>query len=205
MPLATRIINHEEALSVDTTTIDGLESDLLFFTLPITFTIHSKNPSGSVLKRGGERFAIKILGPAPAHTRVASKVLDKRDGDYNVTFEPSLPGKHTITVTHYGRQLTGSPFTVEVEEAADAETSSMVKFMFKVQARNSSGKAKRKGGDKFEVFVIGPDGPVENIQVSDITDGSYLIQWTPSESGEYWIDATLNSNTVNGFPWGVVI
>lgn len=41
--------------------------------------------------------------------------------------------------------------------AADSETSSMVKFMFKVQARNTSGKAKKKGGDKFEVFVAGPD------------------------------------------------
>ena len=153
----------------------------------------------------------------------------------------------------------------------------MVKFMFKVQARNTSGKAKKKGGDKFEVFIVGPDvciltphsslltlypspltphpspltphpspltphpsitpsvpplplsphhysddslprmqGPVENLQVSDIKDGSYLIQWAPSSSGgrsegseaaagEYWIDATLNSNTVSGFPWGVVI
>eukprot|EP00026_Physarum_polycephalum_P011962 Phypoly_transcript_12213.p1 GENE.Phypoly_transcript_12213~~Phypoly_transcript_12213.p1 ORF type:complete len:206 (+),score=27.40 Phypoly_transcript_12213:439-1056(+) len=205
MPLATRIINHEEALSVETTTIDGLESDLQFFTLPITFCIHSKNPSGSVLKRGGERFAIKILGPPPTHTRVPSKVLDKRDGDYNVTFEPTQPGKHTIAVTHYGRQLAGSPFTIDVEEAADSETSSMVKFMFKVQARNTSGKAKKKGGDKFEVFIVGPEGPVENLQVSDIKDGSYLIQWAPNEPGEYWIDATLNSNTVSGFPWGVVI
>lgn len=33
----------------------------------------------------------------------------------------------------------------------------MVKFMFKVQARNTSGKAKKKGGDKFEVFIVGPD------------------------------------------------
>lgn len=74
MPLATRIINHEgiqilpclvrllkihcywirnlEALSIETTTIEGLESDLQFFTLPITFTIHCKNPSGEILKRG---------------------------------------------------------------------------------------------------------------------------------------------------------
>lgn len=41
--------------------------------------------------------------------------------------------------------------------AADSETSSMVKFMFKVQARNTSGKAKKKGGDKFEVFIAGPE------------------------------------------------
>lgn len=101
----------------------------------------------------------------------------------------------------------------------------MVKFMLKVQARTKSGKAKKKGGDNFEVFVAGPDvctylqftclfknsnyffsfqGNVD-VVVTDIKDGSYLVQCSPNQPGEYWFDATLNSNAVNGFPWGLVI
>jgi hypothetical protein len=41
--------------------------------------------------------------------------------------------------------------------AADSEKSEMLKYMFLVQARTKSGRIKKKGGDKFEVIINGPE------------------------------------------------
>lgn len=57
--------------------------------------------------------------------------------------------------------------------AADGEQSYMAKYMFVIQVKTKSGRMKKKGGDKLDIIVDGPEvyttTRAHNIQIVPIT------------------------------------
>eukprot|EP00026_Physarum_polycephalum_P003165 Phypoly_transcript_03175.p1 GENE.Phypoly_transcript_03175~~Phypoly_transcript_03175.p1 ORF type:complete len:843 (+),score=112.98 Phypoly_transcript_03175:152-2530(+) len=178
--------------------VSNLDPEAQYLLAPTTFTVFAKNKDGEALITGGEQFDVIIQGPKGS---VSSSIYDKSDGTYDVTFVPKAVGIHKIWISHEGKDFNGCPYIIDVDEAADSEQSSTVQYMFVVQMRTKNGASKTTGGDFFEVTVTGPEGPIEDVHVIDVGDGSVLVKYSLFKPAEYWVKVVLNGKTLKGFPF----
>lgn len=60
-----------------------------------------------------------------------------------------------------------------------------------------------EAGSKFEVKIVGSQGELsgDNINVQDLGDGTYLVRYRLSYSGEFDISVSLNGQAIKGSPW----
>jgi len=168
----------------------------------VEFTIVARDEEGAT--HGGEIFEVKVV--EPSGKVVAADVFDQGDGNYTVKHAPIVSGDHTVEVRHDGEHLAGSPFTIHVEEATDAEHSLAVKYAFTVQARSKKNNDIWRGGENFQAAITGPHGQkVEGIVVNDLGEGKYLVEYSLQQPGEYWIKVTYNGQDIKGSPWKQVV
>jgi len=73
---------------------------------------------------------------------------------------------------------------------------------FKIHAVDAAGNPRKDGGDKFDVKVDGPHGPVHP-EIKDNGDGTYDVKFDPSEPGPYNIAVNLEGNPIKDSPWKV--
>jgi len=161
--------------------------------------------------KGGEKFDVNVKPPSLLSSVIAlfvhPEIVDNHDGTYTVKYEPRDSGKHTISVKLDGEHVGVSPVEVEVEEGADEGESIAVDYMFTIEARTKGGAPRHRGGDKFEVHITGPEGPVESVTVEDLSlatppqPGKYRVFYTLPGQGKYVIKATLNGKDIKGSPW----
>jgi filamin len=128
----------------------GLE-DKVSDHLPTMFTIQAKDRNGNNMNKGGDPWEVKIQGPDGP---VDANVKDNGDGTYTVDYAPKSPGKHRIDVTLKGAPVQKSPFTVNVKEGADEDTSLIDSYSFVIQAKTRKGANKKDGTDDFKVCKI---------------------------------------------------
>jgi len=171
---------------------------------PTYFTIVANNRKGDPVGTGADRFDVKITDPYDSE--VKSEVVDNRDGTYTVSYRPIDTGNHTIVVQHEGKNVADSPYHVKVHTnplGPDASKSHAFgpglqeivegePAVFTIQAKNAAGENLTKGGDPFDVEVIGPDDTiVEGVRVVDNRDGTYGVTYQPTEPGRYKVDVIL--------------
>ena len=81
--------------------------------VPASFWIEAFGTDGFRQPDGGDAFFVCIRCPGLG-TRIRARVIDYRDGRYNVIYKPTTAGRNTISVSLMGEPLPGSPFTCEV-------------------------------------------------------------------------------------------
>jgi filamin len=168
-------------------------------TLPAEFKIQAKDINGEPIHEGGDPIDVKIKGPQGEE--VPAKVTDNGDGTYDVVYEPIGPGEHQVTPTVKGKPIKGAPFRVRVKAGADHEHSHIESFSFNIRAKTKRGENKKEGGDKFEVVITGPKGPVENIDYRDLGDGTYHVVYSVPEPGEYEVHVKMDGHDIRGSPF----
>lgn len=170
---------------------------------PTHFTILANNKKGDPVGTGGDRFDVKINDPYGAE--VKSEIVDNRDGSYSVNYKPSDVGNHTITVQHEGKNVADSPYHVKIETSSSGPDPSQCQAygpglqeavggeaaQFTIQARNNRGEDLARGGDPFDVEVLGPDETPVEVRVVDNKDGTYGVTYHPDEPGKYKVDVFL--------------
>lgn len=170
---------------------------------PTYFTIVANNKKGDPVGSGGDRFDIKITDPYD--TEIKSEVVDNKDGTYRVNYRPVDTGNHTIVVQHEGKNVAESPYHVRVETTPTGPDASKSEAygpglegivggepaVFTIQARNRDGDKLTRGGDPFDVEVIGPDDTPVDVKVQDNRDGTYTVTYRPEEPGKYKVDVVL--------------
>jgi len=176
----------------------GLE-DGIFDNVPAKFTIQAKDCDGVPLKEGGDPFEVKVKGPHGEDVPV--KIEDNQDGTYDVEYDPSGDGEHTVLPTLKGQPIKDAPFKVGVKSGADAGHTFIESYTFVIRAVDKHGKNKVYGGDTFEVLVKGSAGPVKNVKVDDLGDGTYRVTYRLPGPGEYTITVKINGDNIRGSPW----
>jgi len=192
---------------------EGLERGMV--NQPAIFTIEARDSAGNRRFVGGEDFKVYVSGPNETH--IYGEVRDNGDGTYAAGYVPPLAGGYAIAIHHVATPIgTGEPYIAYIEEAdlpADAghcvaegpglhggKEGEM--SMFTITAFDATGKQCRVGGDKFMVYVSGPNETHIYGDVEDNNDGTYLCTYTPPVSGGYAIAIHLVDTPIgNGQPW----
>jgi len=110
-------------------------------------------------------------------------VQDHEDGTYSSSYTLGRSGKYKLNVTlNEEHHVFGSPFEIEVlpsktlPSACRAEGEALLKLpmkqvsSFTIIAVDSYGNRKLRGGDPFEIGIM---GPAQLLQLTDNDDGSY--------------------------------
>lgn len=160
--------------------------------VPATYTI-----SANELRLAeGDNFDVNLEGPSGA---LPVDISYKGDALFEIAYVASDAGDHKITFVKGGHVVYEDLITVD--EAADEQESIAVAFNFTLESRLKDGKPKTRGGDKFQVKITGPKGPVNTVQVIDQNNGRYMVNYTLPGHGEYDLNVILNGKAIAGSPW----
>jgi hypothetical protein len=139
------------------------------------------------------------------------KIKDNDDGTYSAHYVLSKPGIYQLGVRiNDEHDIYGSPFELEIlpsktiAETTTAEGETLLRVSpkeiskFKIHAADAFGNPKTRGGDNFEVSLM---GPAELKSLADNSDGSYTASFVASDPStvSYLSSASLNILvTLNG-------
>jgi len=167
--------------------------------LPTQLHIKAIGTDGTPVGHGGDPFDVKVTGPRGP---VPVKLTDNGDGTYTADFAPDDSGKHRIDVTLKNKPVANSPYTIDVHEGADHNTSFLETFQFVIRARTKRNQNMSRGGEKFEVQIGGPQGPVQN-QLQDNQNGTYTCTYSVPHAvkGAYTFGIKVNGHHILGSPF----
>jgi len=156
---------------------------------------------------------------------------ENEDGTYHVSYNPTVPGEYSITITFDGQMVSGSPFTVliapeeekkpeeEIRVGAEAQSVAQQEEVVDPKKVKAYGDGLKNGKvGKVTEFIInaldgGPgdlslamEGPVEvDIDCQENQDGTYQVLYTPTQPGEYTITIGFDDHDIPGSPYRVMI
>eukprot|EP01126_Amoeba_proteus_P065103 TRINITY_DN91_c0_g2_i9.p1 TRINITY_DN91_c0_g2~~TRINITY_DN91_c0_g2_i9.p1 ORF type:complete len:1998 (+),score=378.84 TRINITY_DN91_c0_g2_i9:471-5996(+) len=175
------------------------------------FVITTKNKDGKKINTGGHKFSFHVKGPDQQELST-KQIKDNNDGTYSCEYVPQQLGYHSVHVLLNNDELRQSPYRVEVLGVASPKDCIAVgdglkkivredRTNFDIIAINSKGKHLQKGGDNFQVRVIGPDKQVVPSTINDLANGTYKVQYNPSQLGIHQVEVKLGNFHVQGSPF----
>ncbi|XP_023655301.1 filamin-B isoform X1 [Paramormyrops kingsleyae] len=141
-----------------------------------------------------------------------TNVLDNKDGTYTVTYVPLTAGMYTLLLKYGGKTVPNFPAVVQVDPAVD--TSKVKVFgpgvegtgvfreattSFTVDARPLT----KAGGDHIKALVQSPSGAAADCLVTDNSDGTYGVEYTPFENGVHRVEVLYDKTAVPKSPFRV--
>ena len=75
--------------------------------------------------------------------------------------------------------------------------------VFEIHAYDANGDRRTTGGDAFFIAIRGASRV--RARVTDMRDGTYVVEWKPSVSGSYQIAVSLFGNSLPGSPYGLEV
>jgi len=139
----------------------------------------------------------------PQGDLIPAKVKDNNDGTYACEYFPQEPGDYVVNVTLDRANVAKSPYHVNIDEnqkmasphksyakGPGLEQGNKVTEpqTFKIFAVYPNGKPKKDGGDLFDVFIEDPNLDVLKPEVIDNNDGTWTVNYQPTDPGKYHID-----------------
>jgi hypothetical protein len=144
------------------------------------FVLQIYDVDGVQVARGGMPVTCSISNE---HSLYYVKVHDNQDGTFSAYYMLGAPGHYKLSIRlNDEHEIHGSPFDIEIlpsrtvgsSSTAEGEALSFVypdvPSTFTIVARDGLGNAKTRGGDPFEVSVL---GPAHLDSVDDNEDGTY--------------------------------
>ena len=186
---------------------------------PAIFTVETRNSQGNKINKGGLPIDAEVYDSEGSE--VAVKVQDNQDGSFTVTYQPLDAGVHEVhvllrhkTLPLYYEHIQKSPFKVGIEAGADANktiafgpglednVTDQLATHFTIQTKDRNGNNIPKGGDTFDIKVTGPNGEVP-ATIKDNEDGTYRVEYAPTEHGKHRIDVQLKGKPIAKSPYHV--
>jgi len=177
----------------------------------INLLITAKDKDGKQMKSGGDDFECLIDG-----CDKPKGFKDNQNGTYNVLVVPRKPGKHVVTVTLDGRNITNSPFDLAVTTGPDngfttAEGSGTKKAyhglpaIFRIVPRDKEGIECYLPALEFDVEVFNVNlEPVKSaILVDDDGMGRYMCIYTPDSVGMHKVEVKFGGEHIKNSPFNV--
>lgn len=180
-----------------------------------TFKIYAYDKFTNPIKKGGDKFDIKITGPV----NLSVTAMDCGDGSYTASYNITKAATYKIAISVNGGQITGRPFMVTLIEGdthpsktiisnATNDGTCGVESTFNIVAHDVYGNPRKKGEDKFAVTLIPPQteravGPIKG-EIKDNGNGTYVVIYTASVAGMYQGDVVLvDYGNIAGSPFRV--
>lgn len=177
---------------------------------PAQFKIQGRNKQGEPVTQGGDDFTVKVEGP---NGPVDAKLVDNNDGSYEVEYNPTQGGDHKVEVFLRGEPLAQGPVDVKIInsdannsycdgpgfEAAQAKRPTQ----FTIHSVGLDNKPCNAGGDPFQVSITGPHQV--DVSITDNDDGTYTVNYTPEQPGDYEINVSINDEPVKDIPKAIHI
>ncbi|XP_072034647.1 E3 ubiquitin-protein ligase TRIM71-like [Amphiura filiformis] len=80
----------------------------------IRVILGTRDAAGEEVSEGGANVSAKLW--APTGEVGLARVMDRNDGNYDILFRPNIEGRHKLVVSVFGRQISQSPFEINVEQ-----------------------------------------------------------------------------------------
>ena len=150
-------------------------------------------------------------------------ITDNENGSYSGFYSLSTPGKYKLSIRlNDEHEVFGSPYDIEIlpskTVASKSEAEGMclqqvepgVPTSFTIYACDSYGNRKTRGGDQFEVGIM---GPAQLMSLHDNLDGSYVCTFEAQDPtmlnyyapSSLMIVVTLHGKAIGGSPFRPVI
>lgn len=179
------------------------------------FFVQLRDLHGNPITKGGMPLSITIRNDDCLYYL---SVNDNTDGTYAAQYALSRPGSYSLHVRiNDEHEIFGSPFSFEILPAKTSPEHTIAEGtltvvspsnlnMFKIFAKDKFGNSKVKGGDLFEVGIMGP-GQVKSLL--DNEDGTYTCFFEAQHPSQvnYFAGAslailvTLNGRHIQGSPF----
>ena len=180
------------------------------------FVIQTHDLHGNMLALGGMPFTATLTDDECMYYL---QLTDNRDGTYSAYYIISRPGIYLLSIRlNDEHDIYGSPFEVEILPSKTVPAKCTVQgesltrvqtggdCQFTIVARDGYGNQKKKGGDAFEVGIM---GSAQLKSLEDNGDGTYLCTFEahpPTEMNYYaasslMIQVCLNGKHVSGSPF----
>ncbi|XP_033643960.1 filamin-A-like isoform X2 [Asterias rubens] len=177
----------------------GLDNKGVKANAPATFKVDAS-------KAGGKAPLDVTIMPERAPIEKA-KVVDNKDGTYDVTYVPKAEGKLQVDIEYGGRQIPQSPvFTKVLPNKADASKVKVkgpgvekgvlasLPVEFTVDTRDA-------GDADLEITITDGSGKPIIPEVIDNQDGTFKIIYTPKDVDRYTIKVKYGGVQVPKSPW----
>ena len=172
---------------------------------PVTFKVTANSKEA-----GKATPEITPRGPSANYT---PEVKDNNDGTYEVKFTPWEVGPHKVDILFGKEHIKGSPLSMNVKAAPDAQSCSAtgkglkkaiagVPTSFNLLTPEKGLAGKRKEG--IEIDFDSSDGRVE-YDIVDNGDGTYKVTYTADKRGAYSIAVKCYSKHIPGSPFSLTV
>ncbi|GAA48860.1 filamin-C [Clonorchis sinensis] len=170
------------------------------------FTIDSRSAPPAPL-------GVTVTGPSEAKIIC----IDNGDGTCDVSYNPPLPGRYTISVIYNGEaHISGSPFFVQAYPVGklDLSTDEIRTYGVGVEADGvykasyvkftvDTSEIDKVGEGVISAILTAPDGERLACQTTNNNDGTYTCSYTPLEEGAHQIDVSYEGVQVPGSPFNI--
>ncbi len=172
-----------------------------------TVTVNLKDAAGNSVTGAANKIAVTVSGANTA----GGPVSETGGGAYTFSYTPVRSGTDLVAVRVDGVEIPGSPLSSAVAVGAPdpghttADVGDGSFFVppapFKVTVRDAHDNVIGHGGDAVTISVEGTGG----LTVTDVGDGTYTAQFSPSSTGTFAVTITLNGTGIGGGPYSTTI
>eukprot|EP01126_Amoeba_proteus_P002729 TRINITY_DN10875_c0_g1_i5.p1 TRINITY_DN10875_c0_g1~~TRINITY_DN10875_c0_g1_i5.p1 ORF type:complete len:627 (-),score=128.39 TRINITY_DN10875_c0_g1_i5:614-2494(-) len=182
---------------------------------PAAFTVITKDKNGKKLPRGGSRVSAVLH---EGGKDIPVDIVDNGDGTYSCSYVPHGANKSVLDVAVHTKAfgsgpIKDSPFQVQVDPGAV----DLLNFTWSGVELDSSGNRVVVAGNTDKFVLTARDGfgnpltsggcPVvghlggplpTDVDVVDLSDGTYLLSYTPVKTGNYTLGVTVDGQPIGG-------
>ncbi|KAM3726784.1 Filamin-A [Dirofilaria immitis] len=142
----------------------------------------------------------------PSGKKDVARIKDNSDGSVTVMYQPKQCGNHLLSVQHDGVNMSGSPISFYVSNAADGYVTVYGPGLTQaVVGEPAAFTVCAKGSPAKELAVAVEGSAKATIKCHDNKDGTCSVAWVPPVPGEYKVHVKLSGNPVKGSPFTVVV
>ncbi|XP_043200381.1 filamin-A-like isoform X5 [Amphibalanus amphitrite] len=190
----------QPGVNVSQIRVEGLEPSV-FVDSPADVTLDARSVAGC------EEGRVTCLITNPSGDTTPSYVESGRDGTFQISYTPFEEGRHEIEIAYNGVQVPGSPFFVHVRRGCEPSRVTATGPGLRaatVNKPNSFTVNTRGAGTGGLGLAI--EGPSEaKMSCVDNLDGSCLVQYIPTEPGEYDVNIKFAEQHIPGSPFKVPV
>lgn len=175
-----------------------------------------------VQTNGAGKGELSVNAKGPKSTTYPAEVVKVREGTYKVTFTTFEVGKHTIAVLWSEKNIPNSPFTIHFTKAAEASSFTVTGDGMSTAIARDTGKFVIVGPESgllsSEILKISLSGSgIQSSMVpksgfntksgkalifaSDNGNGSYAIEYTIPQAGNFSLSVTSDGDHIPGSPF----
>jgi hypothetical protein len=146
-------------------------------------------------------------------SKLTAHLNKKSAGRFTANYRPNSIGAHTVRVMYAGKEACSSQ--VYFDNGVDprhSEIRSVPRFVsigeqvsFAIQVKSQQGFDIKRGGERFDCAVSGPENGVQGLVVRDESTGIYTVRFKLVVAGQYKFFISLKNVDLRGSPFMVTV